>query len=290
MSTEVKLFRGLYGDEHSPVIPHFVHYEKIQTRSVLYDWEIKEHLHPELYQLFVIDKGGGELRTESQHIRLQGPCVVVVPSNNLHGFVFSPDVQGEVITCSESFLENLFRENPQVWHELSRVLVVPFSHDPEWQSQIKQHTAAIEKELLESNTEKQTVIQLLFKLLMLQLYRNSLTNKQEAPTGSQRNLRYFRAFLKSVRSSVTQLRPVQAYAHELGITTVHLNRICQSIAQKSALQIMHEHLLVEAKKYLTYTSYSIAEVSYLLNFSEPAYFTKFFKKQTGVAPSEFKKI
>ena len=45
----------------------------------------------------------------------------------------------------------------------------------------------------------------------------------------------------------------------------------------------------EAKKYLLNTNYSISEVSYFLNFKDPAYFTRLFKKMTGVTPSEFRK-
>jgi AraC family transcriptional regulator, transcriptional activator of pobA len=84
-------------------------------------------------------------------------------------------------------------------------------------------------------------------------------------------------------------KSIEEYAKELNITAVHLNRICQSIVQKSALQIVQDYLINEAKKYLLNTSYSVSEVSYFLNFKDPAYFTRLFKKQTGVSPSDFRK-
>ncbi len=74
-------------------------------------------------------------------------------------------------------------------------------------------------------------------------------------------------------------------AFELGITPVHLNRICNLATGKSAGQLMDEHLLDEAKKYLKYTSYSVSQVAYLLKFEYPNYFARFFKKHTSISPS-----
>ena len=51
---------------------------------------------------------------------------------------------------------------------------------------------------------------------------------------------------------------------------------------------MQEHLLDEARKYLTYTSYSVSEIAYLLKFEYPNYFARFFKKHTGLSPTEFR--
>ena len=69
---------------------------------------------------------------------------------------------------------------------------------------------------------------------------------------------------------------------------MHLNRICQAIAGKSASQLVQEHVLDEARKYLTYTTYSVSEIAYLLHFEYPNYFAKFFRKHTGLSPTEFR--
>ncbi|RYF69406.1 MAG: AraC family transcriptional regulator [Cytophagaceae bacterium] len=77
-------------------------------------------------------------------------------------------------------------------------------------------------------------------------------------------------------------------ADELAITPVHLNRICQAIAGKSASQLVQEHVLSEACKYLIYFSYSLSEIAYLLHFEYPNYFARFFRKHTGLSPTEFR--
>jgi AraC family transcriptional regulator, transcriptional activator of pobA len=71
---------------------------------------------------------------------------------------------------------------------------------------------------------------------------------------------------------------------------VHLNRICQNVVGKSALQVVQEYLIEESKKYLEYTSHSVSEIAYLLKFEYPNYFAKLFKKQTGISPTEYREL
>jgi AraC family transcriptional regulator, transcriptional activator of pobA len=101
-------------------------------------------------------------------------------------------------------------------------------------------------------------------------------------------LTYFQEFQKNIKRSFSASKTVTEYAKELNITTVHLNRICQAVAQKSALQVAHEHIISEAKKYLLHTSYTITELCYMLHFNDPAYFSRLFKKEVGVSPKAFR--
>ena len=73
------------------------------------------------------------------------------------------------------------------------------------------------------------------------------------------------------------------------MTAAHLNALCRQTVGKSALELIHERMILEAKRNLVYTSMSISEVSYAIGFSDPAYFTRFFKRQVGLSPKEFRK-
>jgi AraC family transcriptional activator of pobA len=74
----------------------------------------------------------------------------------------------------------------------------------------------------------------------------------------------------------------------MGITAVHLNRVCRAIVGKSTLQTIQEAILLEAQRYLHHSSYSISEISYLLNFDDISYFSRLFKKQLGLSPRQFR--
>jgi AraC family transcriptional activator of pobA len=283
-------FGGLYGDTQSVVFPNFLHHESLETRSKIYDWEIKEHLHAELYQIFIIHDGSGLLISGENELKTEGPSIILMPANTVHGFIFQPDVVGEVITFSESFLENIFRNSPKILMETTQLKILNFGKENAIFEQLIQYKIQILNELIDENPEKRNVIQLLFQLLFIQIYRFSILEKQEISISDNKMLNYFKAFQKSIKQTITETKSVETYAKELTITPVHLNRVCHAIVKKSALQIIHEYLIAEAKKYLLNTNYSISEVSYLLNFKDPAYFTRLFKKKTGVSPSEFKKV
>lgn len=84
--------------------------------------------------------------------------------------------------------------------------------------------------------------------------------------------------------------PVAHYAHEIGVTPAHLNVLCRQTVDKSALEMIHERLMLEARRNLVYTSMTISQVSYATGFSDPAYFTRFFKREAGVSPKEFRRL
>lgn len=282
-------YKGLYGDNQHPLLPNFIHYETLETRSKMYDWEINQHLHTDLYQIFIIASGEGVLVSEQNEIELNAPCIITIPSHTLHGFAFQPSICGEVITFSESFLEGLFKNSPNVLLELNHLKHLSFENESAAFNNALLLKNQIIRELYEENPEKQTVVQSLFHVFFISLYRFSLSLKNPIAPSDNRTLRYFQNFQKSIKKSLQESKSIHQYAKELNITTVHLNRICQSLVQKSALQIVHEHLINEAKKYLLNTTYTISEVSYFLNFKDPAYFTRLFKKTTGISPSEFRK-
>ena len=54
------------------------------------------------------------------------------------------------------------------------------------------------------------------------------------------------------------------------------------------MALVHERLMVEAKRMLIYTPLSVAEVAYDLGFDDPAYFSRFFAEREGTPPSRFR--
>src|SRR5690606_6800633 len=81
---------------------------------------------------------------------------------------------------------------------------------------------------------------------------------------------------------------VADYAQALGITAAHLNAICRETSGSNALHLIHERVLLAARRELAYTDKSIADVAANLGFSEPSYFTRFFKRAMGMTPKQYR--
>ena len=84
------------------------------------------------------------------------------------------------------------------------------------------------------------------------------------------------------------VREVRAYAAQMGVTPNHLNHICKKGLDKTASQLLHERLLIEAQRLLTYTTQSVKEVGFQLGFEDSSYFVRFFKKYAGQTPVMFR--
>ena len=78
------------------------------------------------------------------------------------------------------------------------------------------------------------------------------------------------------------------YADRLGVSPGHLNALCKLHARRSAGAIIRARIVSEARKLLLYTELSAAEVGGRLGFDDPAYFARFFRRETGAAPTQFR--
>ncbi len=282
-------YDGLYGDNDIATLPDFVHCEMLESRSKTYNWEIKQHLHTHLYQIFLIETGEGILNYNNDTIAFQAPCIITIPANHLHGFNFQTATDGRVITLSDTFAETLFKASPKVTIALNRLWHIPVLQIEKTQfDSLIRIIDRISRELYEDLAEKRVALQAYLSILFVEVFRFAKQREDLFLKSDNRQLRYFQDFQKNIKKTNSALKTMTEYAKELNITTVHLNRICQSVAQKSALQLAQAHILAEAEKYLTHTSYTISEISYMLDFNDVAYFSRFFKQHKGVSPKAFR--
>jgi len=82
-----------------------------------------------------------------------------------------------------------------------------------------------------------------------------------------------------------KMKTANDYAQSLAVHTNHLNRAVKEVTGKTTTQHIADRVLKEAQALLKHTDWSIAQVANGLGFEEPAYFTNFFKKQTGSSPA-----
>src|SRR5262249_19910599 len=80
----------------------FIHIETIASRSSIHDWTIRAHRHRNLFQILLIERGGGDMTFEASTISFDAPCAILVPATSAHGFRFRPVVtDGWVPTFTE---------------------------------------------------------------------------------------------------------------------------------------------------------------------------------------------
>lgn len=285
-------YDGLYGEASADTPGHrpnaeYLFSELLETRSRSFDWIIQPHNHARLFQLFFIETGQFEFQEATRKRQLSGPCLLLIPSTTLHGFMYSADVRGRIITLSDALVDSLFPKGSPVTIMLGSLQCIATFDDTYPAGRIEELLKAIDEELFDNQPEKQLMLHVYLQQFFLATYRLWQQNKETEPQVTSLSVQYFRRFQQLVRQ-VGTTHTVTQLADELAMSPVHLNRICQAVAGKSAGQLVQEHILDEARKLLTYTTYSVSEIAYLLHFEYPNYFAKFFRKHTGLSPTEFR--
>ena len=78
------------------------------------------------------------------------------------------------------------------------------------------------------------------------------------------------------------------YAKQLNITPKYLSSVVKEVSGKTAARWIDESVILEAKALLKYSGMSIQEIAYYLNFPNQSFFGSYFKRNTGMSPSQYK--
>jgi AraC-like DNA-binding protein len=98
----------------------------------------------------------------------------------------------------------------------------------------------------------------------------------------------YRKFMELLSSKYHILHAVNDYSELLNITPRRLSELCKRCANKSAKEIINGQIIAEAKRLLQFSSHSVKEIAYLLNFGASEQFSHFFKKNTAISPANYR--
>ena len=87
---------------------------------------------------------------------------------------------------------------------------------------------------------------------------------------------------------ITCSRSVGFYAGQLNLTPKYLTTIIRKTSGRTAVQWIDDYVVLEAKNLLKYSTMSIQEISYYLNFPNQSFFGKYFKNHTGMTPTAYR--
>ena len=96
------------------------------------------------------------------------------------------------------------------------------------------------------------------------------------------------AFLRDIETHYRYDHRPGAYAERLHVTVQTLNRLCTTRFGRTATAMIHERLVIHAKRALYLTSMPVKAVAHRLGFADEFYFSRFFKRRTGVTPSAYR--
>jgi len=129
---------------------------------------------------------------------------------------------------------------------------------------------------------------LLSYLRVLSIYSSRLYTEQISKSAGTNERKLLTDFKKLINEQFSTLHQVADYAPLLNKTAGYLNEVVKQQSGKTAIEHIHERILLEAKRKLLHTEFSIKEIAYDLGFEDVAYFTRFFKRLTQQTPAAFR--
>lgn len=134
---------------------------------------------------------------------------------------------------------------------------------------------------------KTQIIKSLTEILFCEIARLASQHIKNIPVVPSRKREVLANFYLLLKQSFRQEHMVQFYASELGVTPKHLSVITKELTGKPAIELI-QHILVEEAKCLLRQGLPVGEIAKQLHFSDQSFFGKFFKRNVGISPKEFR--
>jgi len=279
----------LYGEPPRDAEERFLHVETIADRSRLYEWRIRPHSHRDLHQLLLIFTGGGQMQAETQQFAFQAPALLVAPAGVVHGFAFTPETEGYVVTLADTLLRDLAREETAFSRLFQAPAYASLANDTTHTRELADTVPKLRRELVWKAPASAAAAAARLTTVLVSAVRALHEPPEAISAATSIRAGLVARFREKIESHLRMGLSIAQYAKALSVTPARLRAACLEVAGKTPARILEDRLLLEAKRNLTYTNMTVAETAYYLGFADPAYFSRFFSKHAGESPASFRK-
>jgi len=247
------------------------------------------HKHS-FYHLVMFTKGTGTHAIDFKKFSIQPYQIYFMIPGQVHSWDFEGEMDGYIINFSPAFFNSFLINNnylealPFFSGDIDGA-VINLSGD------MQQHITALFESILKEAEHAERFGFDMIRTLMLQLFISIARLNINTPEKniSAYNYTLLKSFHKLIDQNFNTLRLPKEYAALLYITPNHLNAVCNDMLGVSAGHVIRERVVLESKRLLINFDLSITEISGRLNFADNSYFGRFFKKEVGLTPDEFRK-
>ncbi|WP_084613144.1 helix-turn-helix domain-containing protein [Sulfurospirillum multivorans] len=259
-------------------LPHYsITEEHFRIDKIEYLTPVPRHKH-DCYELFFILEGEGTFYVDCQSYEIHKHSFFLVSPNQIHGWEHTRNLHGYLLKFDASFFsERSFIEYISLFH--FDTVNVSESEFLSFESVLK----SLHVEYRTSKSFKDCTITNLLQILLIYVKR-ALPAK---PASFMTNA-LFTKLNDLMHENNYQITPVTYYAKKLKTSVKLLNQAIKENSGFNCGEFIRTKTMQEAKRLLKYDTMSCNEIADRLGFIDPAYFSRFFKREVGVSPKNFR--
>jgi AraC family transcriptional activator of pobA len=240
--------------------------------------------------ILIITSGLGKHYIDFKPVEYTNGTVVFVSKEQVQSFDIKPGNSGYLIFFTDDFLEKNevgYKNLSHTWLYNYHVSIPKIQVNAELREHFFDIIEKIYQEYKAGNKFAQTEV--IKTLLYLLLIKSERIKRELIDHNALNRSSLIFEFIDLTREKISESRNAKDYAKHMKISYKHLNNICKQCLNKTSKEFIDEYIVIEAKRSLISTDYTVKEITGMLGFDEPTNFVKYFKKHTGFSPAGFRK-
>jgi len=270
----------------------------IDTLPAMFDYDTTDNSQPHVhtfYEIIWFQEAGGQHTVDFHTYNVKANSMFFLSPGQVHHFDGITRHKGIALKFCTDFLKD---ENDDEDIFIKYNVFNAFDSSP--YCIINDATVIDElKELIEKMKREQQredsfghldIMRSMVKIFLIYVHRHGKKQGTVPLDTVKPSHRLFVLFRKMLEQEYVRLHLVKDYANKLNVSTKTLSNSVIECSKKAPLTFINDRVLLEAKRMLRFTDLMVKEIAYRLGYDDPSYFVKFFKRQTGVLPSEFREM
>ncbi|MCA9951871.1 MAG: helix-turn-helix domain-containing protein [Anaerolineales bacterium] len=278
----IPLYRFRYADEN--IFP----FEIARFEDKLIATAAQQPRRDMFFNIFWIAAGIGEYYIDFTHYNIRPNTLFCIGPGQIHYCKTEKPIKGYALFFEEELFHitglNAFFEKVDLFKTFGNESAIYFSDQAA--QYINQLVSGLFIEYSHEQFGRVDAIVARLQLLLIQAQRNKTNAHSLPPRNASDQLT--RHFLKLVEQHISTVHNLHDYAQWLDVTVGHLTETVKAETGFPAGVLLRKRLLLEAKRWLAYSDLTAAQVASKLQFDDPSYFGRFFKRETGQTPNTFR--
>lgn len=285
--------RGIptYGLEKFKPIGDSKHPFQIEVFDANRHFEVKYPHRHDFFEVLYLTHGSGIHIIDNNEYKIEPPCVFFLSPGQAHKLELSKDIAGYIYLFTAEFYlidksnKNKLLEFPFFFNLKQENPPLKLSNDNE----VSFMTSLFQKGCEEMNTTDVVGHELANSILDLILNTcNKSYPKEIRAIEKGKGHLMVKRFRELIEEKYQLNLTVKEYAQILNVTENHLTQTVKELTGSTSKELIIDKQVLEIKRLLKHSELTISEMCHLLNFKDQSYFSKFFKKVTGISPNAYR--